>query len=116
MNSFVVQSNRFYIFHSNSLIQFLKLLGLKQLLITLKLVIPLEGDVVGYRGDQRPKDFMFSGTKADLFLQTRTMINRQRRHKSTSYKPGVYKLTSSLTVSKFGRVRYVIVKVVLLLR
>ena len=97
------------IFHSNSLIQFLKLLGLKQLLITLKLVIPLEGDVVGYRGYEGPKDFMFSGTKADLFLQTRTMINRQRRHKSTSYKPGVYKLTSSLTVSKFGRVRYVLV-------
>ena len=88
------------------LIRFLKISGLKELLITLKLVIPLEGDVVGYFGDQGPKDFMFSGTKADLTLQTRAMINRQRgRSKSTSYKPGVYKLTSSLTVSKFGRVR-----------
>ena len=54
---------------------------------------------------QGPKDFMFSGTKADLSLQTRAMINRQRGRSTTSYKPGVYKFTSSLTVAKFGKVR-----------
>ena len=82
---------------------------MKELEIALKLVIPLEGDVVGYLR-QGPKDFMFSGTKADLSLQTRAMINRQRgRHKSTSYKPGVYKLTSSLMVTKFGKVGYVLI-------
>ena len=80
----------------------LKISGMKELDATLKLVIPLEGDLTDYY--MRDRDFMFSGTKADFTFRARAMIHRHRGfYKSPSYKPGVYHLAASLRTPKFGK-------------
>ena len=82
---------------------------MKELEVTWKLVIPLEGDIdddidqdIFRRGI---KDFMFSGAQADFTLRTRAMMSRRRKghyKSSRTYKPGVYSLAASMKIIKFG--------------
>ena len=76
--------------------------------VSLKLVIPLDGDI---RGDDyirgRFKESMFSGTKADFVLRAKSdKVGRLRKQSSYKfdqfYKPGVYQFSTSLRITKLG--------------
>ena len=85
---------------------------MKELEASLKLVIPLEGDLInrGYHeSNSNFKDLMFSGTKVDFVLRTKSdKMSRYRseswrsRNKNPFYRPGVYQLATTLKITKFG--------------
>ena len=86
-------------------IHFSKSLGMKDFNATLRLSIPLVGDVMKNFFHRGLNDYIFSGTKADFNLQTRAMIARHRmgRYKyGKTYRPGTYNLGASLIITKFG--------------
>ena len=85
---------------------------MKELEASLKMIIPLEGDLIDpryYEGNRKFKDLVLSGAKVDFVLRTKSdKISRYRsgswrsRNKNPFYRPGVYQLATSLKVTKFG--------------
>ena len=88
---------------------------MKELEASLKMIIPLEGDIIDRRytdfeGTANFKDLMLSGAKVDFVLRTKSdKLSRYRsgswrsRDKNPFYKPGVYQLATSLKITKFGK-------------
>ena len=73
---------------------------------TLKLSIPLVGDVNDKWYRRGSNNYIFSGTKADFNLQTRAMLARHRmgRYKhGRTYRAGTYNLGASFRITKFGK-------------
>ena len=88
------------------IIHFSKSLDMKVFNATLRLSIPLVGDIDRNWFHRGLNDYIFSGTKADFNLQTRAMIarHRMRRYKyGKTYRHGTYNLGASLRITRFGK-------------